>query len=423
MKTRTLGIQLGAEDDNLYSSSYKVYYNSQYKGDEETVLGVYDTYKDKRSVAKPVSYYAGKQVFDSSSYPFPRYNNLKNLKIYACNYPLYMSRRYRNGMTIEYRYYRFPSGAYSPLEELRADWDGTGAAARRAWWTMQPRFEGDVSMLNFLFELKDFKDIVKHGMKFNYKNLKAEFKFLLKYFRRAARDPSKPLAQAHLTKEFALKPLIRDIKEIHAQLGQLVREVQADFEAQGHELQKTHYSENLAYEDNLTRKSSSDFNIYLGTQKQTKFTATMEYKYKYSMRPEMDAFLKYWGLNGSFEAYWNMVPFTFLVDYFIKIGDSFHAMETDPNVELLAKQYCESVLTQFDSGMFLVSHPNAYAYVVDGVYYNPQSAIRPVLTGGLRGTMYERRVTHPNRGLYIPRVSLPSFKQKQNMLALARCFL
>jgi len=136
------------------------------------------------------------------------------------------------------------------------------------------------------------------------------------------------------------------------------------------------------------------------------------------MRSDSDAFLKYWGLKFTPEVIWNGIPFSFLVDYFFKIGKSIHAMKTDPNVSLLKTQYCESILRTYDSGYVTVAGPNVNL-VVNGVV-NPSDG--SCITG-ITGTHYKRRVTAPNRGSAIPRIQLPSGRQGANMAALAVCFI
>ena len=80
-----------------------------------------------------------------------------------------------------------------------------------AYATMQPRFEGEISMINFIVELKDFKSLAKFLLNKPLRKLsnmfrRWKYKSIAKKF-----DLSKPLAEAHLTNEFALKPLLSDI--------------------------------------------------------------------------------------------------------------------------------------------------------------------------------------------------------------------
>jgi hypothetical protein len=141
------------------------------------------------------------------------------------------------------------------------------------------------------------------------------------------------------------------------------------------------------------------------------------------MRSTVDAFVKYWGLSPSAETFWNAIPWTFVFDYFVKIGDSIHAMEIDQNVDLRMTDYAESLLTTSTTGTHLLPGDSSiYRFLMVDDQILPKVSY-PRLISGTKGTIYERQVTSPNFGPALPRLKLPSGKQSAVMASLVRCIL
>jgi len=295
------------------------------------------------------------------------------------------------------------------------------AARSRAWWEMQPRFEGELSMLNFIFEMKDFRDIARYGVDIFKRRTWLDIHRKRKSNKPALSNPSRLAAESILAYNFGIAPLINDLGAIIKQCRDIVRDAQQQFFEAGQDVQKSHYSETAFLEEVLVPSGGNYGTVRTtGTRTKTVFTATLEYRYNYSMRSQHDAFLKYWGLTGSFEALLNMVPFSFLLDYVVKISRALHAMETDPNVGLVPDQYCESLLTTHQVGQFVTGLSGCKYLVIDGQLVNGTS---PQFTNGAETSRYTRWKTEPFRGLYVPKLSLPTGKQGLNILALLRTFL
>lgn len=273
--------------------------------------------------------------------------------------------------------------------------------------------------MNFLFELKDFRDLnrlIQHPSQ----PLKLWKNMLHPMSNQGRRnlgqiEPSGAIARADLMYQFAVKPLIKDIVAIGAQIALLVEEEQRKFLGAGDISQKSHYTEQLGSQS-----------IPMGSGKletSASFTATMQYRYRYRMRNTLAAFAKYWGLTGSAETLWNALPFSFVADYFATIGKSIHAMTTDPNVDLLLLQYCESTLTKESWGIFAEGGLNGVSrFYVNGSILVINGTPR-VLIAGYESTMYVRRLCSPYKGPALPKLKLPSSTQALNLLALARCFV
>lgn len=409
-----------------------------------------DTKALRYNVGKVHPTYVGLEEFSATERPRPSFNDCIHTKAKylahpfaiwyeALGNPNYINMKGFSRMVL-------PSGSTKWDKNVAhlAQYGDFEDARRRAWWSMQPRFEGEVSMLNFIFELKDFRSLVKAFIKMRSPSLlakqmriyQANLRKLNPKLGHASRtvaeltskklgptlqagmSTARIIAQLRLLNEFAIKPLMADTANILSQIGVIVEEAQAKFMARGVEPQVSHFSETVVHTDTLKLVSPYLYWYKKGLYVSTTFTATLEYKYNYMLRSQTDAFLKYWGLKPNAEAIWNAIPFSFLADYFYKIGDAIHSMTLDPNVALMHTQYCESLLFQYVSG---------YAYTGDSrakIYLNEVSNPRygtPITA--YFGSHYRRRLTSPNMGLATPKFSLPSGRQGANMAALAMCFI
>lgn len=436
-KTRDLPIYWG-----LSNRSYSTYNKNMLK--TSTAFKTYDPMKawaeyqgiSVQYIADPG--YVGEQSFESSQFERPRFNACTNQKIYGKCVPYGMvSEVYNNTNYAEVRpFKRLGMGTVSGVSiPGLTNWAGCDAASRRAWWEMQPRFEGEVEGLNFLFELKDFKTIAKHALRFNYQNVVDTMKHAhskVKEVQRLNRsNPGKSayitvnsttraIAEARLFKSFAWDPLIRDVTTIHAQMAELVQDVQRSFMERGKSVQTRYYSETLEDDDLTVKQPRANYMFSFGFRTQKRFTATMQYLYDYKLRNATDALKQYYGLNLNAEVAWNALPFSFLVDYFYKVGPALHRMRQDPNVEPRLVQYCESVLAETSSGYHYIGDPRVSFFFcpflkVGGTGLNN-------LISGYAGTSYQRKIVPPNKGAALPKFAGPSKGQWLNMAALARVF-
>lgn len=317
------------------------------------------------------------------------------------------------------RFWKSAFGAFT-VPEVDSHHGDVAGASSRAWWTMQPRFEGRISMINFLYEIKDVEKLVREALRLisALKNLRRTWERLKRAFQRADVDPSKPAAELYLMKEFGIDPLLKDLSDIMSQICEKVQQVQEAFRDKGEHENVRHYSEDLYQNESMSEPKTTGSTAE-GTRTKTVFHATMSYYYDYKMRDLSHAFAKFWGLTGSAEALWNMIPFSFIVDYFIKIGKALHTMEVDPNVKLKDYHYCESLKTTATAGVHFKKGRDitAIIFCVDGA----TSAEGALLTG-YEVTRYDRYPTVPNKGTALPRLNNLSDRQLLNMGALLRSF-
>mgnify|MGYP001079030701 CR=1 FL=1 len=351
---------------------------------------------------------------------YGKFNSCHHYKRHAVILPYGLSyRKPKKGAMSITRFWKSSFGVYT-IPTVDGHFGDPASASSRAWWTMQPRFEGRISMINFLYELKDVKQLVREALKLvrALKNLRRTWERLKKAFSRSNIDPSKPAAEIYLMKEFGIDPLLKDLSDIMSQISEKVMEAQNAFKDKGEHENVRHYSEDLYFSENMSAPSGVSTTV-TGTRVKTVFNATLLYYYDYKMRNFSQAFLKYWGLCGSAEALWNMIPFSFIVDYFIEIGKALHAMEVDSNVRLRDYLYCESLKTTATAGIHLKKGPDysSIVYCVDGA---PSG--EGALVTGYEVTRYDRYPTIPNKGIALPRLNNVSDRQLLNMGALLRSF-
>lgn len=306
-----------------------------------------------------------------------------------------------------------------------------------AYWDMRPKFEGEVSMLNFLYELKDFRSICKLLSKSNNSNplwaLANTNKNALSTREKAGilleplSSPTKTLAELHLVNSFALQPLMSDCASIISQAQQMVDDAQSRFAASGAGTTR-HWSKQLDPDANLSKAAiSGPVQYWVGSRVTSTYTATAKMKYNYTPRGRFEALCKFWGFDISAEAIWNGVPFSFLFDYFISIGKSLKRMRTDENVtQFRMSNFVESVSTIYENGRYIsqvtVNNQNNMGIVLDNVYHNSETKIHMI--DGYDCSIYQRMIgIEPYFGPALPKLKVPTGSQLANMAALVRCML
>lgn len=292
-------------------------------------------------------------------------------------------------------------------------------------------------MLNFIYELKDFKGLLKlantsrYGWASKASKLKNSLRRMgkegkpLTAFWKTISGGTKVLADVWLMNSFELQPLIKDMTNIIKQIGATADAAQEEFSKRGLEPQNTHYTEILAENFNGSYGTGNNQMWFTGSYSKSTFNATMQYRYGTTLRQGWDLFRRYWGLNLTAGVIWEAIPFSFLADYFLKIGNAVHMMDLDPNVQLTVLQYCESIKAEshlgmgIDAGHSLVARCYApMAFVSQKQKLDGLNAFTPI--NGVSQIYYRRGLTTPNKGVALPRIAGPSKGQQYNMLALIR---
>lgn len=312
--------------------------------------------------------------------------------------------------------------------------------SNRAWHHMRPRFEGAVSMLNFLMELKDFRDVStaltgmfrKSGRLSNQSYLQRLLKTRQGQKRAdsslgddggmsAIYDPTRVAGGLMLFKHFAVDPLIRDVSDLMTQAGIMASKAYEQFVAKGLTDNSRHYTERSNTDGATYGEFYPGIRVYATSTRLIR-TATMQYTYDYSPRDPRDVFKRFWGLDWNWDTYWNAIPFTFLFDYFVQFGKALSAVDHDKNLLLTVTQYCESRKLEARGGIFYTGR-----WRDQGGFFCDNKRIetddRFLITGVSRSHYQRIRKQPTTDGLYVPIIKLPSTKQGLNILALARCFI
>jgi len=316
----------------------------------------------------------------------------------------------------------------------------------RAWATLMPRFESDFKALNFIYELKDWKHIgkavanslkpgsplftslVNAGPKCSTVKV-AKRKPIVSYRKsdmtcaEAFDKGSNSFAEAWLFNSFAIQPTLKDLIALRAALATEYLDALDKFKESGLAPNTRHYSEDIR-DDSYDMKYT---NLLTGGLERridkSRFTANLQYQYQYKLDNTAEAFRRYWGLTGTAEELWNMLPFSFLLDYVFSVAKALKASEVDKNLDLTVVQYCESVLSiKGQQAAFTNVNTSANCgFIVDGVYF-PSGKIVPFM--GSHNSVYTRKLVQPTKyGLLLPQWKLPSLNQAYNVGALVKLLL
>lgn len=376
------------------------------------------------------------------------YNYCDHLKSQWVNLPyLYCTERTTSTTIVSWaRYYRMNTPIFSlePLRKKRLDVfrERDADFSNRAYRTMLPRLEGDISMINFIWELKDFRKYVKAALDLDrifHKNslMLDKARALAKYARgklpersggaknrhgEKLKSISKLAAEVNLWYQYELKPTMSDLADIANTIAQTAEQAQQRFYDDGKNLQKRHYTEVIT-DSELGIGTGENYRYGTGTAVTLKRVAESQFTYDYRIRKGMDLIKQYWGLNLGAEEAWNMLPGSFLVDYVLGVSKSLALMRNDKNMSLQQGLYGESAKFVQSQGLHLVSSPRVVSFVVDGEVIIKHDN-RATLVAGHHYTWYKRQKCDVNKfGITLPRLKIPSVQQGLNVLSLARCFI
>jgi hypothetical protein len=217
----------------------------------------------------------------------------------------------------------------------------------RSYQAMRPKVKSEASILNFLFELKDIKQMFT-----SFYSMSTELTKLVKAHKRdslkdVAASYSRLGAESNLGFQFAIRPLVDDIKT----LSNLVHDYDKRMEQLRSELgriQVSHYSEKrtVAGSEQHSLGSINDWVMTIDACEIVN-TATMKYRYQLSPGVALPSGLQslpaFAGMRWSPKFVWDAIPYSFAVDWVLKIGDwldQFDSGAIPVDIEIL--DYCVS---------------------------------------------------------------------------------
>lgn len=211
---------------------------------------------------------------------------------------------------------------------------------------MLPSARSDLSLLNSLYELKDFKSWLTLAARVKSAASVAGFikQQMRKYLVGSGRgDSLRAIANSSssgfLTWKFAVKPLISDIKAIHALLTSYKSRINDQVTRTGGLKQKHFTKKFREYYDSDETSQPGFIRPWIGLNgcirydvrrrivyDESVFHAEVQYNYNYTGYQRQHAatlaLLDRLGLNFNPRIVWDALPFSFVVDWVLKVGDA-----------------------------------------------------------------------------------------------------
>jgi hypothetical protein len=227
---------------------------------------------------------------------------------------------------------------------------------QRALNVMLPAIKAELSLVNTIIELKDFKRPVKRVLEF-IRTPKGWKNFVISQWgNRALGELDRRAAQGYLEYRFNLAPLVSDICGIYAALSRAHSQMNDLLTRQGR-VQRRHYAFNWREFDEYETSNGAYVGYFAPAHKldpcnllhhtrevfsdPTVFHAMIEYNYNYTrwqvQTAALGSLLDSLGVNLNPAIVWNAIPFTFIVDWVIGVSRylqqyTYHNMEPEINI-------------------------------------------------------------------------------------------
>jgi hypothetical protein len=207
--------------------------------------------------------------------------------------------------------------------------NGVDQFVLRGVQAIKPKLKADVSVPNFLYELKDLRRLIPSSQTISdyAKALQGIYRNPFK----GADNIAHATASQHLNAQFGYLPLIRDAFKLVEAINLFNLHVY-EFKKRIGRPMTGHYRENAegyAIEDVFI--AGNDYtrifrDSVIGT---TAWTLTLKYSYAASIdklgSPAL--FRRYLGFRGNPRILWDAIPFSFIVDWFVKFGKALESFD------------------------------------------------------------------------------------------------
>lgn len=255
-----------------------------------------------------------------------------------------------------------------------------------AYLAMKPTLSGNLNLTVFLAELTEVKSLIT-----SVRKLSGIFQSAARRItgRREANlwELTKLIAEGHLSYSFGWAPFIGDLQAIYDSISNW-KKLLLDYKSKQGIPQVRHYKSVICKDDidiqNDPTVAGSRGSRYQGHLKQT-YYATMRYHYTVpkieSEYAEVLALMDILGLKGGADVVWELIPFSFVVDWFVGVGNYLESRQTDYlDSKVTISDFCSTVKSEQD-------------YTIEGNFEwdNDWFHIASVKT-----TSYERRRELPN---------------------------
>lgn len=309
-----------------------------------------------------------------------------------------------------YRYTQFTAACDAMNLSLSpTQWNALGAQALS---TMLPSFSGENSYLNYLFELKDFKDVIKY-LDNRVGSQLMKLRSLGVKIKKGSNRPISWFSRRYLEYQFGWRPLFNDIVSFYQQTSgfftrfeELVKRANTQQQSYwGTWISGTESSDALKYTNNgdgigaagigYGQQKVLPFVTQLGS-KGVRFHATV--RYRYPLPPELagvsgrlKAFLDVLGLNANPAIIWNAIPFSFMVDWMSNVSGYLNRLRVD-NIHFKTEitDFCTSAKVTGTVEYAVQGYQSTYSDTPVG-YLGPK-----IVMDTCTKSIYERRLGLPN---------------------------
>lgn len=300
----------------------------------------------------------------------------------------------------------YTGGAYMPLDaSTPPDISISDEMRRRAWQGIYPTLQDGFSLAQFIAEARDLLDIIA-----TIRRVRTRSRQLSGVI--SPSDASKSLAELILMYSFGIAPLLSDLNSIRDRWGK-TRKIYDKFVQQGKKVSPYHYTENIPCSGVETTYAT--YVRVLHEHKAT-FHATAWLSYNYEGRYDFDAWSRVWGLRINPKLIWDLIPFSFVVDWVLGISDFLDQCDNDPRIQVQIHAYCESLKLESEARTQWWIDPDSYKQ--PGYEVGAEGS-----AGTCRKTSYRRYVGQPSIGMALPHWDSLSRRELVLAGALARVLL
>jgi hypothetical protein len=245
------------------------------------------------------------------------------------------------GDFLPYTYLRTRTSILNPVVGSSTfDWSRFSYYALKA---MKPKFS-DMSLANDILELGQIKDILKpFGQK-------------LKNIKKSIRGKA---SNATLWYMFGIKPLVEDIEGI----AELIRTLPAKIAAirkRASRLQTRHYAcpsgqqialpadpASFAVIENSGTFREVGIKALYRWINEPEYHATLKFRYDVSSLSDLELSIQAWaqamGIDKPLSVVWNAIPFSFVVDWFVDVGDWIDSLQAEPVLPIVIESFSHSL--------------------------------------------------------------------------------
>lgn len=286
-------------------------------------------------------------------------------------------------------YAKRPDGGFVPAP---SDLDKLEGMAYRLWL---PVIKEELSILNSVYELKDFKSLRQTlagiWQTINLRNL------LRPSGRQSLRSSLRTTSDGYLQSQFNLLPLLSDITGVRRVLSRIQAQLN-DLVTRSGRVQHRHFAYNWReFEDQVDRDDPfylwpqqtvpGQISQYVNTRttyhQPSQFHAEIEFNFNFTQyqleNAPLFAFHDALGINLNPRAIWNAIPWSFVLDWVIGIGrwlDQFKVRNMEPKINI--RRYLWSI--KRSRRIYITRDANHYSNSYPGHSGYPQSSPIPVVT-------------------------------------------